>query len=570
MDNIFDQFDQSPNPADPNQYPEAGGAGNFMAGVGKAFHDLSQGYLQLLGDLGQAPQIPRQDVDAQRAADAPLMNTPSGKAGDVVGNVVATAPLAFVPGVNTLPGALAAGAAYGAAEPVGTNDSRGRNAATSAALFATVPLATTALRAGKALVEPLYQGGREAIVGRTLAKFVGDDPQALAALQNPESFVSGSAPTAADATGNAGLAMLESGATGRDPLVKQAFAQRLAANNSARADALRGIAGDADKMAFFKASRDATAQDLYDTAFGEAPADTPWIKGQLTQLFKRPAFVRAIKQGQEDAMNMGIPVSIENPEHATQILHFTKQALEDQISKEIAAGGSARGLQDTRDILLSLMESKDFSPSYRLARDTYAKMSQPINQMEIGRALYDKMVPALNDFGGTARTRASAYADALRNADATAARATGFSGAKMANIMSPDQMETITNVAKDLSRRAATEDAMRGIGSNTAQNLAAQNFIDAAFGPLGISQTTGQNFLKNLISVPYLGGAIEFGTKGAESAIQRELANALLDPQRAAQLMSQVAPGARRNFLAGLIKYAPATRPGVIAANGSQ
>lgn len=552
--------EQTPNPADQSQYPEATPFNNFRAGMGKAFHDLALGYQQVMGKVDPLGHplgalITPEMIDKQRELDRPLMGTTAGKAGEIVGDVAATLPLAVIPGVNTIPGALAAGATYGAMEPTGAGDNRAVNMAKDAALFALAPVAGAALKTGKALVQPLYQGGREAIVGQTLNRFAGSDPALVERLANPQTFVPGSVPTTADASGNAALAMLENGAATRDPLVKQAFATRLQGNNAARAEALKSIAGDEAKRQFFEDARNATAQELYNRAFAETPENSPWIKGQVTALMQRPAFVDALKQAQEIALNQGIKVSPENPENTTQILHYAKMALDDAQQKAMASGSpnAARGIADTKARLVSLMESKNFSPSYREARDTYAKMSQPINQMDIGQYLYEKLQPALNEFGGTTRNRAASYADALRNADATAGKATGYKGARLADIMSPEQMDILTNVARDLSRRSATEDAMRGIGSNTGQNLAAQNIVASIVGPLGLPQSFGQNALKNLLSVPYLGGAIKFGTSGAEEAVQNELAKALLDPQRAAELIRRTQPGQTRNLLTKLL-----------------
>lgn len=553
-----------PNPADQSQYPEATPLNNFRAGIGQAFSNLATGGMQLMhkiDPLGNPISIPDSYVDQRRKLDKPLLDTTAGTAGSITGNVAASLPLALMPGVNTLPGALASGALFGAAEPTGTNDSRAGNMALSAGLFGAVPVGSAALRTGKALFEPAFQSGRESIVGRALNKFSGDAP--LGPLQNPTQYVPGSMPTTAEASMNPGLAMLEGGAPTRLPEAKVALTQRQQANVAARQDALRSVAGDPGQMDFYKAARESTAQDLYGTAFAETPGNGPWIKGQVTQLMQRPAFVDALKQAQEIAMNQGIKISPDNPQNATQLLHYTKMALDD--AAQASEGNAQRAILDTRDKLVSLLESKDFSPSYREARDTYAKMSQPINQMQIGQALYDKAVPALNDFGGTSRARAQAYADALRQGDATAQKVLGFPGAKMASVMSPDQMATLNNVAKDLSRRASVEDMMRGVGSNTAQNLATQNILSSAMGPLGLPQGVADKFLTGLLSTPYVGAAVQLGTKGAESSLQRELTNALLDPKRAAELMQRAREAQMQRGLLGTVgRYLPGTRAGLL------
>jgi DNA modification methylase len=83
--------------------------------------------------------------------------------------------------------------------------------------------------------------------------------------------------------------------------------------------------------------------------------------------------VDALKDGQRLAMNLGVKVSPKNPENSTEILHYTKLALDDKIAALAAkegTGNDVRALTGIRDKLVSLIESKDFSPSYREARDS--------------------------------------------------------------------------------------------------------------------------------------------------------------------------------------------------------
>lgn len=81
------------------------------AGVGKAMTDLARGAGQLVG------AVDRQDVEASRKLDAPLMKTTAGQVGNFLGNVAMTAPTALIPGANTVAGAGAIGAGLGLLEP---------------------------------------------------------------------------------------------------------------------------------------------------------------------------------------------------------------------------------------------------------------------------------------------------------------------------------------------------------------------------------------------------------------------------------------------------------------------
>jgi hypothetical protein len=99
---------------------------NFLAGAGKFFVDRGRGISQLFGADNQ------DEIDRAAERDAPLLDTGAGVAGNVVGGVAATLPLAFIPGVNTVAGAGLAGAGVGLTEPVRTGGSRGLNTALGA------------------------------------------------------------------------------------------------------------------------------------------------------------------------------------------------------------------------------------------------------------------------------------------------------------------------------------------------------------------------------------------------------------------------------------------------------
>lgn len=91
--------------------PTSQGVDRFLAGAGKAFTDLGRGAGQFLGVES------RKDVADSRALDAPLMATGAGKAGNIAGNIAATAPAMAIPGAATVTGAAALGTAFGALQP---------------------------------------------------------------------------------------------------------------------------------------------------------------------------------------------------------------------------------------------------------------------------------------------------------------------------------------------------------------------------------------------------------------------------------------------------------------------
>jgi hypothetical protein len=99
-----------------------GGGQNFMAALGGAMYAPYLGIKQRLGLADQGT------VDENRKAMSGLGSTASGTAGSIAGSAAVAAPLALVPGVNTLAGSALAGSALGAAQPTAKGESTLENA----------------------------------------------------------------------------------------------------------------------------------------------------------------------------------------------------------------------------------------------------------------------------------------------------------------------------------------------------------------------------------------------------------------------------------------------------------
>lgn len=99
------------------------------AGTGKGLADIGRGIAQTVGSGPTGAE-----VIEQRKQDAPLMNTVGGTLGNVGANVAALAPLAFVPGANTVAGAGAIGALTGMIQPATDTWDRFKNMALGGAV----------------------------------------------------------------------------------------------------------------------------------------------------------------------------------------------------------------------------------------------------------------------------------------------------------------------------------------------------------------------------------------------------------------------------------------------------
>lgn len=539
-------FSEAP-PKAPRTFPPVGldptegmsGLQRFNAGVGKAFYDLGQGAAQLVG-MGESGAETRD----RRALDAPLMRTGAGLSGNIAGNIAAFAPAAVIPGAATIPGAGAIGAVVGGLQPAEGTGERVGNMALGGTLAGGVQAATylpaavqSAREAGRAIVEPLSAPGRDQIIGRALNKATGgQEKDVIARLQAARELVPGSAPTAGQAAGNAGIAAIERTATATNPVVMELSRQRMAAQNAARTGLLDDMAGTGGQRNFFGDARDATAKKLYDEAY-EAGVDlardattgrflpkaaVAGRKGEITRLMETPAMQKAAEEARALMANdPNLKGQILNPSGSVQGLDYTRRALSDMISK--SQGNEQRILINLRDRLDTTLNT--ISPKYAEARTTFAKMSQPINQMDIAAELSKRARRPLDD-----QLMPAAYARALN--DDLAASATGFKRATLEGSLTPRQSKSLEAIKEDLARAEFAKTAGRGVGSDTVQKLAMSNLLEA----------TGAPRIPALLSRPAAmarwGVEKIYGSADKEAA--KRLAEALLDPQETARIMAGV------------------------------
>lgn len=532
-----------------------------LAGTGKAFVDAGRGAGQLAGDIAEGVGMKRPkwsptaaDIDFARNLDAPLMDTAQGSQGNFAGNVATFAPLALVPGANTISGGALLGGTTGAMQPLGAGESRAGNVATHAAAGAVVPAAIRSKRVIQAaLVDPFTQAGNKRIVGSALNSAASNRAQAMAAMmRNQKGATPGFFPTAGQASMDDGIASLERAAQAVDPGGFQAVKE---GQTSALVDALRTVAKTPEARQAAIEAREQATESLYSQAKNAKVKGDPVLAALLDRPSMKAAQNQATRLAQERSSSFAIPQSkpagnapigvldangnpITKPipaqpaEYSGQLLHDLKMGLDDAIGVPGQGGfqgAERRAALGTKDEYLGWLENK--IPEYSEARTTYAEMSKPVNQMDIGQELYKRFIPALADDGAIPfRSRANSYAEALRNGDQLAKKATGMKGATLEGTMTPEQLAVLRGVSSDASMVARAQGAGRGVGSDTVQKLAMSNLMTQAGVPnwmQGIARVPG-GWLKTLGDIVY--------TKNDE-AIRAALSEIIKDPAQAAQAM---------------------------------
>lgn len=530
------------------------------AGFGKSAVDLGRtvkriGNMVGIGDYDQAAAA----RDAE--LDKPLMATTAGKVGNIAGDVALTAVPGYraqqlatkglTAGAKMLPqaavrsstaaapylGAAGAGAAVGAATtPDDLSGGAGMGALAGAGGEVVGRLAAAGYNAGKAALEPLTAAGRERVLKRTLERFEST-PGAVTRSVNAPQYVPGVTPTLAEATMDPGIAQLQRGAMANSTPIANALSDARGSQIAGYRQVLDDLAGNDGKREFFEQARNTAADQLYARARAEGLSMTPELQARMAELMKRPSIQQAVAEARQRGLEKGM--NIADPRGSVAGLETVVDRLGGMIGKAKTAGDSdlAKALTNTKNELLDVMGQA--SPAFGEARRTFIEMSRPVNQMAIGQQLRNTALPALDELsqGALARVNANSYATALRNADKTAAKATGLRSATMADVLEPQQLAAVEGVGKDMARYAAAQELGRVPGSPTAQYLAANNVVRQFMGPLGLPSSMADALVgsisNGLLGLPY---------KMTQSQTEQLLARVLTDPQTAAKIMQAKDP----------------------------
>jgi hypothetical protein len=409
-------------------------------------------------------------------------------------------------------GALTGGAISGMVDP----KDAGMGMLMGAALPATTSLlgeVGSGIRSG--IIDPLFNHDR--IIGNTVLKTVGSDNAANVAngLLNVSPQTQGVNFTASQKTLNPGLAGMEDALNSANP--QGPIGALGQTNRNVLAGALRDIAQTPEAMAAAEEARTKATAPLYDAAaLQNIPSDST-IEGILNTPAGKSAWARAqaIAANNKETISLGsnappsqtstgilgpngAPIVTQTPGTSRQLsvngLNYFKKGLDDLITDPSSAIG-----KEQRNSVLGL--KNDFldwlgtkSPQYGQALDLYKTLSRPINQMQVGDYLTNKLVPPTAG-DAPASLNASSLARSLQNPDQVAQRATGFSGATLNATMTPEQLAAINGVNSDASRIAQTQTLGAGMGSPTARRLAVGGYI-------------GQNLNQNAPVVGMMGGLL--------------------------------------------------------------
>lgn len=485
-------------------------------------------------------------------------------------NTIATDPVGFLADVSTLTG-VGAAAAPGRAGQVLSTVSR----VTDPTRVVTGPVAVAG-RAGVNALERAAIGGKANVL---LQAVEGRAPEIINALRQPE-IVPGAAPAAGEAAADVGATRFSALQESAERVLPSEYLARRQAQDAARAAAIREVGGTPIQLETARKVRDATAKTNYGVA-GKQLVDVDEVFADLSsrpsmdKVMTRAANIAAERKQPfvigKDMPEQRIPSSILGPDGApvrevvvpaqvaqypVQSLHYIKMAYDDLIRDPATFGigkSEAAAIAGTRAEFLTWLEGK--ASSYKGARETFARQSGPINQMEVGQYLESKLTSALQ---GEQKLRPAAFAGAVEAAPQTIQRAAVGAPRyqKLSDVLTPDQVKIVEDIRKDLARQALYREQARAArpAGPSAETAGTQLMVEAVGG------VTTPTFLNTVTTVANAVMKRLAGKIDRKLAI--ELATDMLQPETAALAIqaAQARAGTVQEITGGVRQAGAATQ----------
>lgn len=403
---------------------------------------------------------------------------------------------------------------------------------------------------------PFFKAGQERIVSDILKQYAHDPQRALAEINALKEVVPGSLPTTAAAAGDVGLSGLQRTMQNASPEFAAELTNRTTGQNAARTAALEGIAGTPGSIATAKASRNAATDAMRESVLSRAgdidasgllsgidnlladPNNAGKISQQaLTSIRDQLAGVvgsggtinaralYALRKDINDVLSGKLQGEAGNLRYASGQLNSVKGMFDDAIDQ------ASRRMQPSSSTAMVPFKAAPATeaqagmmgangqplPTWREYLNAYTEQSKPINQMEILQDVFRRMQSGATDTAGNLVLSPARLNQILKN-----------EGADLAKKLTPEQLQTLRNVAADMNASQLAMNAGKATGSNTVQNIAQDQLLQQLLGKAVGGSMPARTILGNVMRIPY---------SRANQEIQQRIGNALLDPQEAARLL---------------------------------
>lgn len=502
------QFSQPKEEVAPVEQPKE--EAPFAAQVGRGMMDVYQGAMQLAANVGTTinkyvdtvedaadtiytpgslanksakalfggfahlvPEIDAKAYNEQVSQEMGLynQNNPDFQMGRVLGNIAT--PLTLVPGGKAasfggkiLTG-MATGTLFSMFQPVENADEywaeKGEQALWGATIGGGIPVAGKVLGTVTnwidEITKPMYKSG----VARDVSKFLKEH-----ITQNKDKIIksiekamkSGDKRTVgqiiADTTKGTGddfggmLVRLEKDLARESDSLKSMYARQ----SAGRVKFIDSLAGQGDEFASAIKLREATGARNYAEAFKADVVPDIDLKKILNNKFAKTAMKEATDLAQA-----------KGTKNSSEVIHYIKLGLDKQLAKtgDLALSKAEKKVVgEVKDNMVSWLENKN--PLYKTARQQYQIDSLPINRMQVGQEIRNKLITSLE------KESPSTFASVIRDSHKMLKKATGHPRYKaLGDIFAPDEVSKLKNISSELASEAKTAKMAAGSKSIIGQ-----------------------------------------------------------------------------------------------------
>lgn len=249
------------------------------------------------------------------------------------------------------------------------------------------------------------------------------------------------------------------------------FSDRYAEQAQRRTGKLREAFGTEDDIASALASRSSTTGPMYSEALDLSAVPDRELRGILED-----PFVQRHIQSAKDLLesDTGVKIgSVLKPEQVSRFLHYVGRAMRDSIdntSEGARLGPETRkATSAARTKLLSWLD--EANPDYGKARSTFSDMSRPIERMEVGQEISNKVIPALDEYGSFSMQSGNPLARALREGKETILkRNTTGKVPSLDEVVGDDGMRVLKDTATEMADQASYT-SMGNSGASAARAI---------------------------------------------------------------------------------------------------
>lgn len=391
-------------------------------------------------------------------------------------------------------------------------------------------------RGARNIVEPMTAAGAERSAARLASEVAGPNREAIInELIKAQSGVPNlrlNAGQAAAPVGSAEFSALQKAANDIKPTPAAALES---SQEAARRSAIQSIGQDKPALEAAIAKRGADAKANYGAAYQARINADP----ELAQIASNPYFKDALPE----AFKMAKAKGIDPKGDMTEFLQGVKLVLDDKLRKagEGALGDSQKKLvTEVKTELVDWLGKKN--PLYDTARQEFSKASKPINQMQVGQYLEDKLVAPLEN-----ADRAGSFATAMRDAPRTIKNSTGQSMYdELGKVLTPQQEQVANAVLGNLKNEAVFNDLASKGASATRKMVGDFSQPIQGVGMVDRVVTVANAILRRVEG------------KGSK-ATMNSLADLMQDPQKLAAVMSKATPAEKQTLADAIAKASAGT-----------